>query len=46
MRGLFFLDSISEIIRVIPKIDGIRLTTFGTKTILISYLCPTLVHTP
>lgn len=46
MRGLFFLDSIGEIIRIIPKIDRIRLTTFWAKAILVPYLCPTLMYAP
>lgn len=42
----FFINRVSEIIRVIPEIEGIRLITFWAKTILISELSTAFMNTP
>jgi hypothetical protein len=37
---------ISEVIRVIPQIEGVRFSAFWAKTILITDLCTVLVNAP
>lgn len=44
-RKLFF-DSVSIVIRVISKVDGVRFITFLAKTVLIPNVSTTAVNHP